>query len=138
MMYEMRKSKMQISIFIFILSIICTVVYTCTANSIEDRTQRSIDEFLKCIAENEITKVEVYYLAWGDPTNFTSENDLLNGKFDYKVTAKSMTVSSHLQKLSAFLGNMDLEGIKKNNFDCRNVFCFLSRQKGSAAYDIRY
>lgn len=127
--YHYRTKKYGSLIFPFFLMCLIGGAVICTAGEKKDETKNAIEMFLQEVNAGHITKVDCYYVEWGDPMASISEKELIESKHDFSVTAKFESVYSLLKIQEAF-EKPQLEKINtKHSYDCRMSYGFYNKEK---------
>lgn len=112
---------------ICIVLMIGVASFVCLANTAKD-TKEEINDFVKMIEEHKVSKVEVYYYAWGDPATHTTEKELLSGKYEYKII-NNLPSPEFLEMLKLVFSTIELPSIENKEYDCRLMFIFYDKDK---------
>lgn len=105
-----------VNIIVFLSVFVFGEVILMAAEPNENITQRSVESFLKQLAERKITRVEVYYMNLNTLTRFSITEDFLrDSHYDYKVIA----MNPRLSEVEKTLREFKFERIDWPSFDFR-------------------
>ena len=91
-----------------------------------DTAQQAVKAFLKCSAEGQITRMELYYFDWKSLTRVAfTEKFLRDNHWDFKVFATTPVPSDLENSLRQF----NFETIEPRSLDVRLGYVFVSEEK---------
>lgn len=115
-----------VAVFIIFFSISNAL---CMVGENENDIKNTIKIFVEKSHEGKITRIDCSYVAWGDLTSPILEKNLIDQRYDYKVTVKSASLP-YLLGLEKVFDKFAYDKISSNkSFDCRMSFEFYEQEK---------
>lgn len=122
----MNKKKVIKGFYIVIVSFaVCVLI--CTIGFSKNDPRQSLKEVIEVYRKGGIDRLECYYSTWGNPGTFTSEEELLKGRYDYKVIVK-LALGGYMKELESKVEEFKFDKVDLDaDLDHRMSFQFINK-----------